>query len=203
MLKAACAVLALCLVAPGAEAQRGPAVTAELRSADPPEVLVSVRRLLDDRRFVRAMESGFPLYVEYRVQLRESRSLWDRTVAELGWEYVVLYDPVRALFVVEDVDGSTELPDRGALADRLRTVYVVRLSPDGEGAFHYRARVDARTLSDEDVNEVFAWLKGENGDSARLSRPGFVTRTARRLLLQIAPLPRVTLDQRTPDFRWP
>ena len=192
------AVAALIVMVGSTSAQERPEVVVEFR---PDTALVSVRGLLRDRRYLRAMQSGFPLYVEYSVQLRESRSWLDRTVNELTWEYVVLYDPVREVFSVEDRDGSEELAGTTELRRRLGRVYKFPLSPDRAGRYHYRAKVTARTLSDEDVDEVFAWLKGENADSARLRRPGFFTRTARRLLVRVAPLPRMTLEGRTESFQ--
>ena len=82
---------------------------------------------------------------------------------------------------------------------RLARAYQVTLNPDGPGRYHYQASITARTLSDKDVDEVYAWLRGEAADSTR-PRPGLLTRTARKLLVQVAPLPRVTLDARTDDF---
>lgn len=172
-------------------------------STGTPEARVAVRALLSDERFLRAMESGFPLYLEYHVELRQSRALFDRTVSDWSINFVVLYDPVRDLYVVEDPDGSATLTSVAALRSRLATVYVFQGRPDTSGRFHYRARVGARTLSDEDVDEVFAWLKGEYHDSVPVERPGFLARTARSLLIKVAPLPQMELEARTPDFRYP
>lgn len=183
-----------------AAGQTRPTVNAELAGNGSTVVNVVLRDLLGDDRFLNAMESGFPLYVEYRVELKQPRSLWDRTVAGVEWEYVVLYDPVRHRFNLEDAEGTEILQDRDALRRRLERVYVVDLEPDVEGEYYYRASVGARTLSDEDVDEVFAWLKGEDVDAERRQRPGLITRTARRLLVQVAPLPRLELDDETRKF---
>lgn len=191
--------LALVLAAPLA-AQERPHLRLDLRAADAPEVLVSVRGLFDGEQFLDALRSGFPLYMEYRVTLRAPRALWDRTVAAAVWEYVVVHDPVRERFTVQTPDGIEILPGREELRRRVAQVYLVGLAPDGRGRFYYEAAVTARTLSDEDVNEAFAWLKGENGDSARLRDPGLLTRVARRLLIQVAPLPHVRLEGRTDTF---
>lgn len=171
-------------------------------STGTPEAHVSVRSLLSDERFLRAMESGFPLYLEYHVELRKNRPLFDRTVSAWNLDYVVLYDPVRDVYVVEDPDGSTTLTSVAALRSRLATVYVFGLRPHESGQFHYRVRVNARTLSDEDVDEVFAWLKGDYADSVPVERPGFLARTARSLLVRVAPLPRIELEARTRDFEY-
>jgi Domain of unknown function (DUF4390) len=185
-------------------AQDRPRLEVSLSDSTPmPEARVSVRALLSDERFLRALESGFPLYLEYHVELRQSRALFDRRVSEWSINYVVLYDPVRDLYVVEDPNGSTTLTSVAALRRRLATVYVFDARPDASGRFHYRARLNARTLSDEDVDEVFAWLKGEYHDSVPVERPGFLARTARSLLIKVAPLPQMELEARTPDFRYP
>lgn len=179
-------------------AQQKPAVVVDLRAADTPAVNVTLTGLLGDRRFIRAMESGFPLYVEYRVALKQPRSFWsDRTVATDAWQFVVVFDPVRAIYTLEDAEGSEELGNQIALSRRLEAVYVVTMVPPEPGNYYFEATVDARTLSDEDVDEVFAWLQG---DSVIASRPGFMTRAARKILVRIAPLPRVRLMSRTDEF---
>lgn len=168
--------------------------------ADPPEAVVRVRDLLTDDRLVSAMRSGFPLYVALTVELREEHSLWDKTVDRWVWEYVVVHDPVRNAFVLEDPDGTEEMPDTAALARAVGRVYRVPLTAPGRGRFHYQVSVTARMLSDDDVDEVYAWLRGSSGDSTRRDRPGLLTRAARKVLVQVAPLPRVTLEGTTEGF---
>ena len=201
------ATLLCCAIFVGAaHAQVRPEIDVRLVTAeDATHVEVGVRGLLADRRVLNAMESGFPLYVEYQVALRNARSGWfDGTDEELTFEYVVFFDPVRELYVVE-ARGVTELLSsltdlRARVAQRYR---IEVLQPDEPGRYYYSATMSARTLSDSDVDEVFAWLKGEQSDSTALQRPGLVTRTARRLLVRVAPLPRITLEERTEDFIWP
>jgi hypothetical protein len=200
--------IAICLAAMcgRATAQVRPTVDIELIQTDSlPEVEVSVVGLLSDRRFLNAMESGFPLYVEYHVALRGSRSAWfDATEDELSWEYVVFYDPVRELYVVEARGVTEQFSSLSALRSRIAQRYLVgpfRLNSSGR--HYFSVTVNARTLSDSDVDEVFAWLKGEGVDSTSIERPGFVTRTARRLLVRVAPLPGVSLENRTRYFRFP
>jgi hypothetical protein len=190
----------------GLAAQQRPRIEVALFETDsgPPDAIVTLSDLLVDDRFVSAVRSGFPLYLAYEVELRESRSLWDRSVARDVWEYVILYDPVRDVYDLEDPGGTEQIRTREGLERVLgRAVRFRGVHPDGPGTYHYRASVTARTLSDEDSDEIFAWLKGEDGDRARRGRPGFVTRAARRLLVQVAPLPRVTLEGRTETFTTP
>jgi hypothetical protein len=168
-----------------------------------PRVTVQMTHLLDDSRFLNAMRSGFPLYVEYEIELRASRSNWfDPVIDRSYYEYVVVHDPVRETFVFEVAEGREEVSGETALRRKLETVYQFELTPDEEGTYYYAVSVSARTLSDEDVDEVFDWLKGEN-DTTAVRRRGLVTRAARRLLVQMAPLPRRTMSEQTERFRWP
>ena len=191
------AVLLGALLAGRLGGQERPALRVDLGGTDPPEALVSVRDLLSEQRFLQALESGFPLYVEYQVTLRRTGSWRDRTVGQpVVWEYVVLLDPVRERFTVETPDGTESLPDRGALRPRLAQVYRVPLDPGAPGEYYYAGEVTARTLSDQDVDETFAWLKGQSG------RPGLLDRIARRVLVEVAPLPRLKLSARSAMFVW-
>lgn len=183
------------LLAGPVHAQERPSLRVDLLGGAPAEALVSVRRLLGEQRFLSALESGFPLYLEYRVMLRQSRSWRDRTVGDpLVWEYVVLYDPVPQRFRVETPDSAESLRDREALRQRLEQVYRVQLDPDGPGEYYYAAEVNVRTLSDQDVDETFAWLRGTQGG------PGLLDKLARRLLVEVAPLPRTRLSGRSATF---
>jgi hypothetical protein len=187
----------------GLEGQSAPGLHLTLSGDSTPAVVVTAVDVLTDDRFIGAMESGFPLYVEFRVELRQPRSLWDRTVARAVWERVVLYDPVRARYVLEDPDGTEIVADRAALERRLAGPWRVLLASDDHGRFYYRAVVRARTLSDQDVDEVFAWLKGEDVETVETRRPGFLTRVARRLLVEVAPLPSLELQARSATFAIP
>ena len=202
------ALLLLCCVTLGgaARAQVRPVLEIELvPTREIPDVEIGVMGLLSDRRFLNAMESGFPLYVEYSIALRRARSTWfDGTVKDLILEYVVFFDPVRELYVVEARGVTEQLSSEQALRTRIAQRYRIEdLHPDEPGRYYYSATINARTLSDSDVDEVFAWLKGDRGSAAEIDRPGFVTRTARRLLVRVAPLPRLTLEERTEDFQVP
>jgi hypothetical protein len=194
-------VVAAFLMAARLAGQGGPHVALSLRAspAAPPDAVVQVTDLLGDEHFLSAMRHGFALYVALTVQLRESRALWDREVDRWVYEYVVQFDPVRNVYRVEDDATTEEMADRAQLDRRLARVTVVSsLRPDRPGRYHYQAVVTARTLSDEDVNDVYAWLRGD-ADSAR-ARPGLLTRAARKLLVEVAPLPRMTLEARSADF---
>jgi hypothetical protein len=184
-------------------AAQQPSLRIALTDDASPHAVFAIENLLADGQFIGAMESGFPLYVEFTLALRESKPLWDRDVKNQTFEYVILFDPVRDRYVLED-KGSTEIiRTRDQLARRVAEEYEYVLTPEGNGSFYYRLSVDVRTLDDSDVDEVFAWLKGEDVDTDRSDRPGMLTRAARRLLVAVAPLPSVHVEARTPSFSRP
>jgi hypothetical protein len=178
----------------------------DLQQPNPPAVAFSVQDLLERRAFLDALESGFPLYMECRVALREPQPIRDRTLGEDVWEIVVLYDPVRERYTLRstrDPDTRVILPDRAALAQRLAQVRVLPFVGPGNGNFYYEASIDARMLTDDDVDEAFAWLRGEVSDSGGQRDPGLLARVARRFLMRVTSLPHARLTARTPRFTVP
>lgn len=166
--------------------------------------VIDVAGVFADDRFIKALESGFPLRLDFRLELRERRSNWfDRTVGGFGWDYVIAHDPVRDQFLLDDGLETIALASRDALRRRIETRYDAgSFPPDRDGTYYYRVTLDAITLSDEDIDEVYEWLNGE-ADSTRDRSPSPLTRIARKLLVQVAPLPRESAAANSPTFRWP
>jgi len=163
-----------------------------------PAATVTIRGLLTDQ-VVNALESGFPLYVRVHVALREPGGLFGGRVAqEADWDYVVLRDPVRSLYAIEEPDTSRTISSRDSLAYRISRPLRFELEPGRPGRYFYLVRLEARTLSDQDVDEAFAWLNG--GDNVQVERPGFFTRAARRFLVRVMPLPSFEIEERSVMF---
>ncbi len=204
MLKRVAATLGCCITLTANASAQEADVVARLRpTQDVPRVSVQMTGLLSDTRFLNAMRSGFPLYIEYEIELRSPRANWfDPVVDRYYLEYVILYDPVRESFVFDDADTREEISSEIGLRRKLESVYEFGLLPDDEGRFYYDVTVNARTLSDEDVDEVFDWLKGDN-DTTAVRHRSLLSRTARRLLVRVAPLPRISMSAKTETFRWP
>jgi hypothetical protein len=189
--------LGVLLAAPAAG--QDPTLVLDLLSGNPPRVAVSVRDLLTRRAFIEALQSGFPLYMEYRVRLRRPQALRDRTIWEDVRELVVVHDPVQDRYTVRTSRSTEIVPDRQALAARLSQVTVLPFDgPPGE--YYFDAAVTARMLSDDDVDEAFAWLRGEGSDSGSVQDPGLLARLARRVLIRVTALPSERLEARTPRF---
>ncbi len=204
MLMRVAATLGCCITLTANASAQEVDVVARLRpTQEVPRVSVQMTGLLSDTRFLNAMRSGFPLYIEYEIELRSERSNWfDPVVDQYYLEYVVLYDPVRESFVFDDANTREEISSEIALRRKLESVYEFGLRPNDEGRFYYAVTVNARTLSDEDVDEVFDWLKGDN-DTTAVRHRSLLSRTARRLLVRVAPLPRISVSAKTETFRWP
>lgn len=169
-----------------------------------PAAIIDVSGLFGDDRFLNALESGFPLRLDFTLELREPRSGWfDRSVGGFGWDYVIAYDAVRDRYLMDDGQETIILPSARALRGRIETRYDAgSYPPDRDGTFYYRVTLDAVTVSDEDIDEVYAWLRGDPEPAGgRSASP--LTRMARRLLVQVAPLPRERASANSPRFRWP
>lgn len=163
-----------------------------------PGVVITVRGLLTDQ-VVNALESGFPLYVHYQVELREPGGLFGGRLAErFEMDYVVLRNPVRNNYAAETSDGTLEMPSQDSLMRWVSLPRLFQLEAGRAGRFFYQVQLRARTLSDEDVDEAFAWLR--TGDNQRRERPGFFSRAARRVLVQVMPLPSFALTARSEMF---
>jgi hypothetical protein len=180
-------VLIMCAGRHPLAAQSNPEITITLESDT--SFLVQLVQLDPDRRFMGAIHDGFPLYIEYHVELRESRGIWfDNTASEQVVEFVVSYDPVREVYVVDDQEKTEELRSEVQLRDYIGRVYRFEFTSPPRGRYYYAVTVDARTLSDADVDEVYDWLRGDDADVPK--QRGILTRAARRLLIEVAPLPR-------------
>lgn len=186
------------LVAAPSLARQRPALEVGLSLDSMPGVVITVRGLLTDQ-VVNALESGFPLYVHYQVDLREPGGLFGGRLAQrFEMDYVVLRNPVRNNYAAETPDGRVELPSQDSLTRWVSVPRLFQLEGGRQRRYFYQVQVRARTLSDEDVDEAFAWLR--TGDNPRRERPGFLSRAARRVLVQVMPLPSFALDARSEIF---
>jgi hypothetical protein len=166
---------------------------------------VQAANLLANGKFIALMRSGFPLRLHYRLELWRTRSGWfDDHISETAWDAVAQYDPLADDFVLVRSGGTSARYARvEALAQALQVPYRVTLSPRGAGNFYYLCRLEVSTLNDTDLQEVEQWLKGDV--TPAVSGHGDLTnamvRTAQRMLVRIAGLPRLTLEARSGAFK--
>lgn len=197
-------VPALLVGAAAAAAAQSPGLSV-MRPDSAPRVQLTA--LLADGRFVDLMRSGFPLRLHYRLELWRDRSNWfDQFVQEATWDAVARHDPLADDFVLIRSGGTvTRYATAEDLERALDVAYRVQLFPHANGRFYYFCRLEVTTLNDTDLEELTRWLKGEV--SPAVSGDGNVgdalARGVQRVLVRIAGLPRLTLETRSTQFRYP
>ena len=166
-----------------------------------------VRDLLDDTRWLSALESGLPLRLHFRLQRWHSRGSWfDDVERTVDWDVVVRREPLREEYVVETtLSGRRTVrryPTSEALEAALGYSYLVRIAPRARGTYYYQVLLTLTTLSDSDLAELERFLRGDLGGAAA-GQDGVgdaLGRGARRLLLRLAGLPSLKLDGRSDRF---
>lgn len=162
------------------------------------------------------VRNGFPMRLHYRVELWAARRLFDAVLATAEWRVLVRYDALGDQYRVFRVDSVsvdsarvrqlgifTRLSDAAAEVERSMRVPMAARSRDGRQ--YYRAVLNVETLSDNDLDEVERWLRGELRPAVRGERnPGTaIGRGVRRVLVRVVGGERRHLEARTASFRVP
>lgn len=187
-------------------AAQGPSLNVTVQNGVP---RVRGTGLLLDGKFVGLMRSGFPLRLEYRLELWKVRASWfDQYVREATWAAVARHDPLADDFVLIRSGGGETVTRYATPEDLARAIdipYTVTLGTAGagRGRFYYLARLEVTTLNDTDLEELSRWLAGDVGPA--VSGEGNIgealARGAQRVLVRLAGLPRQKLEARSPTFR--
>lgn len=166
--------------------------------------------IVSDTAMLVLVRNGFPMQLHYRVELWGARRLFDQLLDVVEWDVVVRFDALNEQYRVFRVDGSRvrqlgvfkRVAD--AAAEVERTVRVP-LAARERGRLYYRAVLDVQTLSDNDLDEVERWLKGELRPAVRGERnPGTALgRGVRRVVVRVLGSEHRHLETRTPSFRVP
>jgi hypothetical protein len=179
------------------------ALTRDSTPAGARSPVVRTRNLIAETPWLSTLRQGLPVRLQYRLELWRSREGWfDVLERKLDWDVVVRHEPLLDQFsVVRVLPPNRVLQNRyatpGALAAALSTAYQYTIAPSGAGTYYYSASLDVGTLSDSDLDELERFLKGELGAD---SEGGGLGRTARRLVLRLAGLPRESLSARSAAF---
>jgi hypothetical protein len=160
------------------------------------------------------VRNGFPMRLHYRVELWGARRLFDNVLAVAEWDVVVRYDALNEQYRVFRVDSTPDsyrnrtlgvfsrVSDAAAEVERPMRV-ALTADPRG-GRQYYRAVLNVATLSNNDLDEMERWLRGELRPAVRGERnPGTaIGRGVRRVLVRVLGEER-HLEARTPSFRVP
>lgn len=205
---------AVALLSVGASAQARPRLDVTL---PPPTVLTrdgpSVRAagVVADTAMVVLVRNGFPMELHYRVELWAARRLFDDLLATLEWDVVVRYDALTERYHVFRVDSTivrplgvfTRVSDVAAEVERPMRVPLPARQRSGRQ--YYRVVLNVETLSDNDLDEVERWLRGELRPAVRGQRnPGTaIGRGVRRAFVRVLGGEQRHLEARTSSFHVP
>ncbi|MDE3126859.1 MAG: hypothetical protein KGL38_02570 [Gemmatimonadota bacterium] len=160
--------LALLLIAVPAAAQRGvgAGVHVDLDGTAP---VVRVSRVLDDPQLEDLMKHGFPVRLDFRLELWRTGGVFNELERVQSWQMLVQYDPdpyQKVYRVVRHNGRQTE--SFGAVAsldsvDALLTrPYRVSLPPAHPGAkYYYNVVLEVESLDVNDLSEMERWLNGD------------------------------------------
>jgi hypothetical protein len=208
-------LLAIALVAHGpraASAQTGEQVRFEVTlSADSTDhgahaPMVRLRNLLAEPRWVSMLRSGFPVRIHYRLELWRSRLGWfDILDRQEQWDVVIRHEPLLDQYTVSRIYPKRRAENRyatlSALESALESAYRVAITPGVAGQYYYTSSVQVTTLSDSDLDELERFLQGDLKTSDQAENFGSaVGRGTKRLLLRLAGLPSLRLEERSPTF---
>jgi hypothetical protein len=168
--------------------------------------------VVTDTAMLQLVRSGFPMRLHYRLELWAARRLFDNLLATVEWNVVVRYDALNEQYRVFRVDSTVEsvryrtlgvfsrVGDAAAEVERpMRVALPASVRSDRQ---YYRAVLDVQTLSNNDLDEIDRWLRGELSPAVRGQRnPGTaIGRGMRRVLVRLLGEER-HLESRTPSFR--
>ncbi|MGH7713615.1 MAG: DUF4390 domain-containing protein [Gemmatimonadaceae bacterium] len=165
-----------------------------------------------DTAMLMLVRSGFPMRLHYRVELWAARRLFDNVLALAEWYVVVRYealDEQYRVFRVDSTGDSGRVRQLGvfsrvsdAAAEVERPMRVSLVASQRATRQYYRAVLTVETLSNNDLDEMERWLRGELRPAVRGERNAgtAVGRGVRRVLVRLLGEVR-NLEARTPSFR--
>jgi hypothetical protein len=165
-----------------------------------------------DTAMLMLVRSGFPMRLHYRVELWAARRLFDNVLAVAEWYVVVRYealDEQYRVFRVDSTGDSGRVRQLGvfsrvsdAAAEVERPMRVALVASQRGTRQYYRAVLTIETLSNNDLDEMQRWLRGELRPAVRGERNAGTAlgRGVRRVVVRLLGEVR-NLEARTPSFR--
>lgn len=126
---------------------------------------VQTRALLDGR-WGEALRASLPLRLQYQIEIWRSREGWiDQFERNIEWGVVIRHEALFDQYTVTHphARGAQEvtLPTWEALVLYLNRDQVILARPGGRGTYYFHVRLTITTLSDEDVDELERFVRGE------------------------------------------
>lgn len=181
-----------------AQARARVEVTRDTISNDP---IVRVRNLLREAQWRDALESAFTLRLQWRVDLWRQRAIFPANERSVTYEVIIQPDPLLQQYrLITRVPGRPPIESRYATFESLLLAtdlsqQLGRQGPTRRGDWYYTATLRVSTLTDEELEELQAFVGG--GD--RGSTGSAITRA----LVRLVALPTTTLEARSDRFRVP
>lgn len=206
------ALAALALSTVSVEAQRRPDLEivlppAEALATEGP--LVRAVNILSDGKVRRLLDSGFPVYLQFRLELWSAGGWFNALRGTHEWEMVVRYDPLAKRYQLVRLNGdrvvsSGRFSEFGTALAEVERPYRVPLPAVRQvDRQYYNAVLELDALSRDDLDELELWLKGELRPAVRGEKnPGTaIGRGLRELVVRLLGAERWNLEKRSPTFR--
>jgi len=157
--------------------------------------------------FFGALRNGFPVRLEFELQLWRDGRLVDHLERTARWQAVVILDPLRQSYELLRAGGSGPeiFADRGSLEAALATPFAVDLLParPRNSRYYYIATLTIDALSVSELEEIERWLRGDLGPAiGGRDVNNALSRGARLLMIRLSGLPRRQLEARSQEFRY-
>jgi hypothetical protein len=156
--------------------------------------LVHARAMLSERRVREALRNGFPVRLNFRVELWSTEGWFNSLVSRTDWELIVRRDGLEETYLVNRVFGDGRREQRGPFATvseaeaEVAQGMRVPLTPSRRRErYYYNVVCEVELLSVSDLDELERWLRGEAGPAVRGERnPGTaLTRGLRTLFVRL------------------
>ncbi len=165
--------------------------------------------VLAERRTRDLLHSGFPVRLEYRLELWSTRGWFNSLRESERWEVIVRYNPLDRRYSVARVVGD-RVSDLGSFGDLAASELAIATPfqppirpPQRRDRHYYTATMVVSVISVSDLDEVERWLRGELRPAVRGQRnPGTaLTRGVRTLAVRLLGSETRQYEGRTETFR--
>lgn len=144
--------------------------------ADGPAVATS--NLLSDANTRELLTHGFPVRINYRLQLWRKGGVIDDFDGNSVWDVLVSYDPTKQSYNVVRRQDNDVIENFGAFSTaeaaeaQFGRALRVPLRPNRSGRYYYILIVEVTALTESDLDALQQWMRGTKGKSNPLSIVG-------------------------------